>query len=82
MIWSADVSRDIARRWLMSTDVATELAACVPELEADWAVNAEDLELPTVALGHLDTRLIAAVGRTSLARRLASQPHVTFSDAD
>jgi hypothetical protein len=43
----------------MSADLATELAACVPEL-ADWAVNAEDLELPTVALGHLATRLIAS----------------------
>jgi len=43
----------------MDRDVASELAGSVPELAADWAANAEDLDLSTVALGHLARRLIA-----------------------
>jgi hypothetical protein len=43
----------------MSGDVASELAACVPELAADWALNAGTQDLATVALGQLAGRLVA-----------------------
>ncbi len=43
----------------MTSDVASELASRIPALATDWAVNAEDLDLPYVAVGHLARRLIA-----------------------
>jgi hypothetical protein len=45
----------------MSADLASELAASVPELAADWERNAQDLDLSTVALGHLGRRLVVIV---------------------
>lgn len=54
----------------MSADIASELAACVPEVGADWEVNADEVDPPVVALGHLAHRLIAVAD---------SQPDVDFA---
>jgi hypothetical protein len=40
-------------------DVASDLASTCPALAVDWAVNAIDIDLPYVALGHFACRLIA-----------------------
>jgi hypothetical protein len=42
-----------------SRDLASDLARTCPEVAADWAQTAEDLDTPYVALGHLGARLIA-----------------------
>jgi hypothetical protein len=46
----------------MTEDVASQLAALVPELAADWRVSAGDLDLPYVALGGLASRMVALDG--------------------
>ena len=63
---SGDISGCFARdgsgslpRVRQSQDVASDLASICPELAADWAANATDLDLPYVALGHLASRLMA-----------------------
>jgi hypothetical protein len=43
----------------MTMDVTSELAAKVPEIAADWAVEAEDLDLPFVAMGQLARRVVS-----------------------
>ena len=42
----------------MPADLTYDLAATVNELATDWAVEAADLDLPYVALGHLAGRVI------------------------
>ena len=42
----------------MGEDVASELARSVVQLDDDWRRTQDDLDLPTVALGHLARRVI------------------------
>jgi hypothetical protein len=42
----------------MSTDVASELAGTVPQLENDWRTTQDELDLPYVALGFLAGRIV------------------------
>jgi hypothetical protein len=42
----------------MTTDVASELARGVPELDRDWQTIGTDLDLPYVALGGLAGRMV------------------------